>query len=214
MAKSFLGIGLVVLTAICPAVCQSASKSLPDAPLPQIAAQAEKWSGFDSAASIVRERNASLVKLFDLPTSDQIQEENNRVRRLFYPAGGKRLAIGSASNDDGLLGRATRAASQTILMRDQSGRSRLNTAYLLRTLTSVAADSAAKPYWRRSPTDPAGDFGSSVGSDAGTNLWHEFGPGIEHAMKNYAPKFLSRIEEQIQHSPQSRDARNLSQNSH
>jgi hypothetical protein len=82
-------------------------------------------------------------------------------------------------------------------MRDVSGRAKLNTSYLLRTLTSVAKDTASTPYWRRSLGAPFGDFGSTVGSDAGMNLWHEFGPSIEQLMKSHALKFVSRIEERI-----------------
>jgi hypothetical protein len=31
------------------------------------------------------------------------------------------------------------------------------------------------------------------------NLWHEFGPAIEQLMKNHTPRFVSRIEERIDH---------------
>jgi hypothetical protein len=44
---------------------------------------------------------------------------------------------------------------------------------------------------------PFSDFGSTVGNDAGMNLWHEFGPGIQQLMKSHAPKFVSKIEERI-----------------
>ncbi|MGB7129619.1 MAG: hypothetical protein WBD59_02350, partial [Candidatus Sulfotelmatobacter sp.] len=47
--------------------------------------------------------------------------------------------------------------------------------------------------WRRSIGEPFGDFGSTVGVDAGMNLWHEFKPDIERLMKRYAPGFLSKI---------------------
>ena len=97
------------------------------------------------------------------------------------------------------MGRATSAASRTLITRDDSGKARLNTSYLLRTLTSVAKDAASTPYWRRSSAEPFGDFGSTVGNDAGMNLWHEFGPGIQHLMKSHTPKFVSRIEERVGH---------------
>jgi hypothetical protein len=96
-----------------------------------------------------------------------------------------------------LVGRATQAASRTVVTRDESGKGRLNTSYLLRTLTAVAKDSASTPYWRRSAGAPLSDFGSTVGNDAGMNLWHEFGPSIEHVLKNHTPGFVSRIEERI-----------------
>jgi hypothetical protein len=46
---------------------------------------------------------------------------------------------------------------------------------------------------------PFSDFGSTVGNDSGMNLWHEFGPDIQQLMKSHAPKFVSKIEEQIGH---------------
>ena len=91
------------------------------------------------------------------------------------------------------MGRATHAAAGIFFTRDESGRGRLNTSYFVRALSSVAADTASRPYWRRSPGEPLSDFGSTVGNDAGLNLLHEFGPGIQHVMKSHAPKFVGRI---------------------
>ncbi len=95
------------------------------------------------------------------------------------------------------MGRGVHAAERTVVTRNELGKGRINTSYLLRTLTSVAKDSASTPYWRRHFTDSAGDFGSTVGSDAGMNLWHEFGPSIEHLLKNHTPAFVSQIEKRI-----------------
>jgi hypothetical protein len=95
------------------------------------------------------------------------------------------------------MSRATHAAARTVITRNQSGKGKLNTSYLLRTLSAVAKDSASTPYWRRHFSDAAGDFGSTLGSDAGMNLWHEFGPGIERALKSHVPEFLSKIEGRI-----------------
>ncbi|MGA7170621.1 MAG: hypothetical protein WBX08_15810, partial [Candidatus Sulfotelmatobacter sp.] len=75
-----------------------------------------------------------------------------------------------------------------------------NTSYLVRVLASAAADTASRPYWRRSVGEPFSDLGSTVGNDAGTNLWHEFRPGIEQVMKSHTPRFVSRIEEHIIHN--------------
>jgi hypothetical protein len=38
-----------------------------------------------------------------------------------------------------------------------------------------------------------------VGNDAGMNLWHEFGPGIEQVMKNHTPRFVVKLEERVSH---------------
>ena len=39
---------------------------------------------------------------------------------------------------------------------------------------------------------PFNDFGSTVGEDAGMNVFHEFGPGIQQIMKAHTPKFVAR----------------------
>jgi hypothetical protein len=67
----------------------------------------------------------------------------------------------------------------------------------LRVLTASVAHSAYRPYWRRSATQPISDFGSTVGSDAGMNVFHEFEPGILQLVKSHEPKFVSKIEEHI-----------------
>jgi len=98
-----------------------------------------------------------------------------------------------ASSRDGLMGRATDAASRIFWTRDGSGTRRLNTSYLLRVATAMAAHTAARPSWRRSASSPFSDFGSKIGNDAGMNLFHEFVPGMQH----HLPKFAGRIEERI-----------------
>ena len=97
------------------------------------------------------------------------------------------------------MGRATDAASRILVTRDQSGRPRLNTSYFLRVATSVAAHSASRTYRARSGTAPLGDFGSTVGNDAGMNLLHEFGPAVRKMATGHLPEFVSRIEERIIH---------------
>jgi hypothetical protein len=84
-----------------------------------------------------------------------------------------------SSSSGSLVGRSTYAGSRIFVTRDESGKSRLNTSYLLKALTSVAADTASRPYWRRSLGEPFSDFGSTVGNEAGINLLHEFRPGIK-----------------------------------
>ena len=73
-------------------------------------------------------------------------------------------------------------------------------------LTSVAIHTAYRPYRTRSTSDTFNNFGSTMGSDAGMNVFHEFGPGIRHMVKGLTPKFVSRIEERISHDPIPRDA--------
>jgi len=105
-----------------------------------------------------------------------------------------RGGIYHGSTNDTFLGRVGEAASGIVLTRDDDGNRRLNTPYLLRALTASVAHSAYRPYWRRSATQPVSDFGSTVGSDAGMNVFHEFEPGILHLVKNHEPRFVSKIE--------------------
>ncbi len=93
------------------------------------------------------------------------------------------------------MGRATEAASSVVFGRDESGQRRLNTSYLLRVATMVAAHTARRPYWERSGSAPLSDFGSTVGNDAGMNLWHEFGPAVQHVVTGHLPEFVTRMEE-------------------
>jgi hypothetical protein len=101
------------------------------------------------------------------------------------------------SSSGKVMARATDAASRIFVMRAPSGKARFNTPYLMRVLTSVAAESASRRYRARSGTAPLSAFGSTVGNDAGMNLLHEFGPGIRQKVTGHLPEFVSRIGERI-----------------
>jgi hypothetical protein len=103
------------------------------------------------------------------------------------------------STSDSLIGRATDAAASIVFPRDEEGDRHLNTPYLLRVLTAAAAHSAYRPYWRRSISQPFSDFGSTLGNDAGLNVFHEFEPGILQLVKTHQPKFVSKIGEHFNH---------------
>jgi len=91
------------------------------------------------------------------------------------------------------MGRASDAASRIFITRNDSGKGRLNTSYFLGVLTSVAIHTAYRPYWARSTSGTFNNFGSTIGSDAGLNLLHEFQPGILQMVKGHTPKFVFRI---------------------
>ena len=103
------------------------------------------------------------------------------------------------STSSSFMGRATYAASRIFITRDGSGKGRLNTSYFLGVLTSVASDTAYRPSWARSTSATFNNFGSTIGGDAGSNLYHEFGPGIQQMVKAHLPRFVSRIEDRISH---------------
>ena len=111
-----------------------------------------------------------------------------------------------ASTSDSFMGRASYAASRIFVMRDESGKGRLNTSYFLGVLTSVAIHTAYRPYWARSTSETLNNFGSTIGSDAGINVFHEFGPGIRRTVKGHAPKFVSRVAERFNHDQIPKDA--------
>jgi hypothetical protein len=190
-------------------------KALPDAPSAQAPTQAEKFRTFVYEASsfltfgaagvnaaIMREtelrrfssgRQASLTELYK---GVLIQKESNAFfSKYLYPTLLKQDPRYHPSSSRSFLGRATYAASRILITRNDSGKNTLNTSYLLGLLTSVAIATAYRPYWRRSTSATFETFGSTIGSDAGINLFHEFGPDIRHIMKRHAPKFVSRIEE-------------------
>jgi hypothetical protein len=117
--------------------------------------------------------------------------------KYLYPSLSEPSLRYHSSTNGSLMGRATYAASRILVTRDAFGKSRLNTLYLLRALASMASAAAARPYWRRSPGEPFGDFGSTIGNEAGMNLWREFRPGIEKLMKSHTPRFVSKIKERL-----------------
>jgi len=193
---------------------------LPDAPMPNPSpeqADIFRWTsaqptvgprlpfsvGVENTGVLHETQAASVVPLFP-PDAALFYDAANKAAtaqkgssfsldKYLYPATLPQGSRYQASSSDGLLGRATDAASRIVLTRDQSGKRRFNSAYFLRLATSVAADSASRKYRAHSKTAPLSDFGSNVGNDAGMNLFHEFGPGLGQAMTSHLPKFVSRI---------------------
>ena len=127
------------------------------------------------------------------------KESSNFVVKYLCPPLVKRNLRYHPSTSSTFMGRTTYAASRIFISRDDSGKKRVNTSYFLGVLTSVAAQTAHRPYWTRSPSAPFNDFGSTIGSDAGFNLLHEFGPGIRQMVKGHTPRFVSKFEERITH---------------
>jgi hypothetical protein len=192
-------------------------KSLPDAPSAQPPTQAEKFRTFvDEArspltlgaagvnAGIMHETEPGLLSsgrqasLMGLYKGVLIQKESGAFfSKYLYPALLKQDPRYYPSNSGNFLGRVTYAASRILITRNDSGERTLNTSYFLGVLTSVAISTAYRPYWTRSTSATFETFGSTIGSDAGINLLHEFEPSIRHIVKRRAPKFVSRIEERI-----------------
>ena len=103
------------------------------------------------------------------------------------------------STSSGFVGRASYAASRIFVTNDDSGKRRLNSSYFLGALTSVAIHTAYRPYWARSTSAIFNNFGSTIGSDAGINLFHEFGPAIRQLVRGHPSQTGSGIGERITH---------------
>jgi len=215
-----------LLLAACSAPCQQPSKlnppdSLPDAPsiqtpatqtpTIQTSAQAPTFRAFLDTARLPVDTLSPAsgdLRRFDPGHFDpgrfdpgHFEYEEQRVQKEEgLPARVPLLQSNHsyhASASSSLLSRATYAASSMVIVHDDDGGRKLNTPYLLTVLTSAVAHSAYRPYWRRSVTQPFSDFGSTVGSDAGMNVFHEFEPGILQLVKNHEPRFVSKIEEKV-----------------
>jgi len=169
--------------AACGALCQQRqdkATSLPDAPMVQASTHADTNASSPFGGFV-----------FYPEKSDQNSSRDFLSRHL-YPTLPKRNFNYHPANE-GLVHRATYAASRPLITRDDVGKSRLNTSYLLRTLTAVAKDTASTPYWRRHLADPISDFSSTIGSDVGVSVLHEFEPGIEKLLKSHTPKFVTAM---------------------
>lgn len=201
MLKQFAPVGFFLLFASCSGTCQNA---LPNAPSSQNAMQVRglnAFSVFATAAPVMASAEAWRQRAFILPEKSASSRTNTFLERYLNPTLPQRASGEPLADSTTLMGRATNAAARVFLTRDDSGRERVNTSYFVRALTAVAAESASRPYWRRSATGPVSDLGSTMGNDAGMNLLHEFQPGIEHLMKTHTPRFvLKLIGERVAHN--------------
>lgn len=208
-----------LLFAACAALCQQlqekpASSSLPDAPSVQASAEPDtlrtlaaspltlaavgadgRLTRASQLANAIRSAQPGFALLDPVEPVQKVS--GDFFDKHLYPSLLERRLNYHPACSDSLIGRATYAASRIFVTRDHSGKDRLNTSYFLGVLTSAVIHSAYRPYWRRSPSQPFNDFGSTIGNDAGMNLFHEFGPGLQQLMKSHAPKFVSRIEERL-----------------
>jgi hypothetical protein len=136
--------------------------------------------------------------LIDMEKAAQPQKDSSAFfNKYLYPALSKENLRYQPSSQDGFMGRATDAASRLIVVRDETGRRKLNTSYFLGVLTSVAVRTASRPYWARSGSAPFSDFGATFGNDAGMNLLHEFGPGLRQAVSGHMPEFVNKVQERV-----------------
>lgn len=192
-----------LLLSACTAFCQQASRgnaaSLPDAPSAQTSSSSQMNCAIPDTGRLSTDTptlNAEEQALrYDPGHFDDLEQASRPSVTVPVPL--KHESPYHASTSNSLIGRVGYAASSIVLTRDDSGKARVNTPYLLTVLTSAMAHSAYRPYWRRSATQPVSDFGSTVGSDAGINVFHEFEPGILQLVRNHEPRFVSKIESKV-----------------
>ena len=192
-------------------------RALPDAPSLQPSIQEEKFlTFFEETHSPVTPGTAGinagamggtelghvtpeLLASFTAPRKAMLAPKRSSTffDKYLYPSLRKQDLRYYPSTSGSFMGRATDAASRIFITRTDSGKRRLNTSYFLGVLTSVAIHTAYRPYWARSSSATFNNFGSTIGSGAGINLFREFGPGFRQMIKGHAPKLESRVEERI-----------------
>lgn len=131
-------------------------------------------------------------------------ESSTFFDRYLYPSLLKQHLRYHPSTSSGFVGRASYAASRIFVTNDDSGKRRLNSSYFLGALTSVAIHTAYRPYWARSTSATFNNFGSTIGSDVGINLFHEFGPAIRQLVRGHPSQTGSGIGERITHDQKPR----------
>ncbi|MGB7599060.1 MAG: hypothetical protein WBM24_02045 [Candidatus Sulfotelmatobacter sp.] len=206
MVRHIAAIGMVsfLFLAVGVMLAQSPAQPLPDDPSVGIHAQRvtafERTRPLDMGARGDYTPNAGKGE-FEAYQKQvfSAKDPNTVLAKYLRPPSSNQKPVCPPVDTENLMGRAVHAASRTFVTRDESGKGRINSSYFLRTLTAVVADTASRPYWRRSVGEPFSDFGSSVGNSAGMNVLHEFEPGLQQALKSHTPRFVSRLEQRIGH---------------
>jgi hypothetical protein len=167
------------------------SESLPDAPSADVE-HPHRTPGTTDRDAVTPGSQPGLVVFYAVVTPTNC---NTFFDKRLYPALLKRNPRYRAATGGSLMRRATGAASHIFITRDDSGKGRLNDSYFSGVLTSVVVQTANTPYWTRSASTTFNNVGSTVGSDVGWNVFHEFEPDIREIIIAHTPKFVSRIEE-------------------
>ncbi len=124
--------------------------------------------------------------------------------KYLYPSPLKQDSRNCLSIIGTLMDRASCAASRVFFTRDDSGKMRLDTSFFLRALTLAAIHFAYRPYLAQPVLARPNSFGSTVGSEVGSNALHEFGPDIQQIVRGRTAKIVSSIGERVTHAHTSR----------
>jgi hypothetical protein len=192
--------------------------SLPDAPSAVPAKQREGFQAFAEArtslifdgtainASVARVSpehfapgvTPSFSALYEAPV---VQKESVVISdRYLYPSLQRQDLRYHPSTSDSFLGRVSNTASRLFITLDNSGKRRLNTSYLLATLASAAVANTTYRRYRtqlvsyqtQSVSGTFGNFGSTVGGDAGMNIFHQFWPRVQQILRGHSLKVLQK----------------------
>jgi hypothetical protein len=209
--------------------------SLPDAPSAVPAKQRERFQAFGearsslifdgaaSAATMAREpperlapgASRSFSALYNAP---MVQKEPAVFPdRYLYPSLLRQDPRYHPSTSDSFLGRVSYAATRLFITRDNSGRRKLNTSYLLATLASATVSSTTYRLYRMKAVSGTfsnfgsaqpisgtfGNFGSSVGGDTGRNIFQQLWPRIHEILRGHSLKVLPKVGESTATDPMS-----------
>jgi hypothetical protein len=179
------------------------------------------FNGAPSAATMAREPPEPLTpgvsrRLSALYEAPMVQKEPAVFPdRYLYPSLLRQDLRYHPSTSDSFLDRVSYAATRLFITRDNSGKRKLNTSYLLVTLASAAASSTTYRLYRTKTisgtfgnfgsTQPVsgtfGNFGSSVGGDEGRNIFQQFWPRIQQILGGHSLKILRRAGERTATDP-------------
>ena len=188
----------------------SSESLLPDAPQPQPVTGFDKFQAFVEQARSPLNFGAAGLNALALqehaPAGTQssfttlyeasvVQKESSAFFGKFvYPSLLKQDPRYYPSTSRNVVARAVYAASRLVITRNDQGKATINTSYLLGVLSSAAVATAYRPYWARTSPAVFADFASTIGSDAGMNVFHEFWPSIRQRLEGHAPRFVQKIE--------------------
>jgi hypothetical protein len=182
-------------------------RSLPDAPSPVEPPTQDTIGAVGIGAGFATKAGLAHLTLGTHPSSIfryqsvPVQKESGAsafLDRYLRPPPLKQDQLHSLSAGSGsFVNRSCYAASRIFITRDDSGKARMNTLYFLGVLTAAALHTASRPYWAQSASATFNEFGSTIGGNAGVNVFHEFEPGIRQMVKGHIPRFVSRVEERI-----------------
>ncbi|MGA9511566.1 MAG: hypothetical protein WBV55_23285 [Candidatus Sulfotelmatobacter sp.] len=142
-----------LLLAALGVVCQSLRQSVPDAPSVQSVIPAQKSNLFaeESRSALkfgVIDGKPGLMRQGGFAAPEKAassQKESGNVLKQYLNSSVLKQQSGyNSSSSVSLMGRATYAGSRIFVRRDEFGKSRFNTSYLLRALGSMAAATASR----------------------------------------------------------------------